>query len=448
MSSDAVSDVARGQGGMRVGSRILLVLVILSVVVILLVWVFNSPRYRAASCVYVESPHPKNPLQLETPPIPLELMDRYVADQAVLLKDDQVLTEVLKSAVVMETEWYRDQPRGDKILVNLKDQLSVERIPKTNYLKVSFATKEPKDASSIVNTVIKKCLAKVQQASQAQYSEELRDYDKEERRLSTELKDVRNKKREFMNQEIGIAGVTEGVNVIGETWRTLAMEVTRLEAEKLHHKATYENLIGVDPSNIAISPEMRMLVEQDPQIGRLRDRRLDLELELGELQARGEDDQEDLQVVQTKMKVLDKKLGELMAEREQHIREYQVNVARTRYLNAMQAELQLRDRMLEAEHRQRDLDQALAEYRRLEEDQKLLEHQLAQIREHINLLKMVIKDRGMVPVRQVGAALPPKTKDYSEQAGLTVLAVVVPLLFGILLFVVRGVRGRCGRGNP
>jgi capsular exopolysaccharide synthesis family protein len=97
----------------------------------------------------------------------------------------------------------------------------------------------------------------------------------------------------------------------------------------------------------------------------------------------------------------------------------------------MQAELQMRDRMLEAEYRQRDLDQALTEYRQLQEDQLLLEHQLAQIREHINLLKMVIKDRGMVRVRQVGTALKPKIRSFPRH----IINIPVGSMFGLLVGV-------------
>ena len=440
MSADEVSTSTRKRGPMRFGSRLLLILVILSVVTIISVWVFDPPMYRVSSTVYVESPLPRMPMQIADPPVPLELMDRYVDDQVVLFKDEQVLTETLKSAAVMETKWYKSHPDKGVLLNDLKNTLSVRRIPKTNYLKVSFATKNPNDCPAVVNTVITKYLAKVESSSHIKYAEELKDATTEENRLSDELEVIRNKKRECLNNEMGLVGITEGENIVRGTWRALAEEVTRLEAEKLQQKAAYENLTGVDPSKIAISPEMRTIVEQDPQIINLRDKRLDLELQLHELQSKAEGDKGDLPAVQAKIKMLDEKLLELRAQREKEVREYQLNVAKTRYLNAMQAELQLSDRMLEAENKQQDLNLALAEYRQLEEDQMLLEHQLTQLRDHINLLKMVIKDRGMVRVRQVSLAVPPTKLDSSRQVRLTAVAAAVPLVFAVLLFLVRGIK--------
>ncbi|UCD30355.1 MAG: hypothetical protein JSV03_07770, partial [Planctomycetota bacterium] len=430
-------------GGMNVGDviRILKQRIFL----IMFLWIFMTasaagisfylqakhPLFTARSAIYVESPIPKNPLQLTERTVQVELMDRFVADQAVLLKDDQILAETLQAARVLETAWYRAQPDKDELLIELKDDLFVRQVSNTNYLAVSFATRDREDAPVIVNTVIEKYLTKVQQASFAQYQEELDDADTEEKRLVNELEDVRAQKRRFLSEELGSAGATEGLNVVGETWRTLAAEVTRLEAEKLQNQAAYENLVGVDPSQIVISPQMTLMIEQDTQVAGLKNQELALNQEIATALQRLGQNHRAVQDLKAKLLVVDETLQKIMAQKENEIREYQVNVAHTSFLNAMQAELQLRERMLEAEDKQRDLDQALIRYRQLEEDQLLLEHQLTQIREHMNLLKMIIKDRGMVRVRQIGQALPPKLRSFPNHLLNIPAGSILGLLLGI-----------------
>ncbi|UCD27459.1 MAG: polysaccharide biosynthesis tyrosine autokinase, partial [Planctomycetota bacterium] len=138
-----------------------------------------------------------------------------------------------------------------------------------------------------------------------------------------------------------------------------------------------------------------------------------------------------VQDLKAQLLVVDETLQKIMAQKEKEIREYQKNVAHTSFLNAMQAELQLRERMLEAEAMQRDLDQALTVYRQLEEDQLLLEHQLTQIREHINLLKKIIKDRDMVRVRQIGQAQLPKLRSFPNHLLNIPAGSILGLLLGI-----------------
>ncbi|UCD30069.1 MAG: hypothetical protein JSV03_06235, partial [Planctomycetota bacterium] len=146
MAANSESVGVPAEGGMRFGTKLLLALVLLSLISVVLIWMFLPPKYKARSAVYVESPYPKWPLQLDAPPAPLEVMDRFVASQAVLLKDDKILTGTLQAAPVLETMWYRTEPDKDELLIELQDDLFVRQVPNANYLAVSFATKDRRDA--------------------------------------------------------------------------------------------------------------------------------------------------------------------------------------------------------------------------------------------------------------------------------------------------------------
>ncbi len=428
--------------GIRAGTWILLLLVLLALLVVGWVWTLTPALYKAQAAVFVESPFPKRPMELDGPLIPIELTNRFVADQAVLLKDEIVLREVLQDAAVRATDWFQSQPDAYEALEELKDDLSAKPVPETSYLMVSFATRVPKDAATIVNTVIDKYLAKVENLSRTRYGTELENYEKTQNQLAERLQRIRREKEDFIASELGVPGITEGPNVVGDTWRALAAAVTRLEAEKLQYKAAYENLLGKDESSTAISPDVQVHIEQDPRIARLRDSKLSLELELEVALPETPDNRETLEAIRKELKVVDRKLDELLAQREKDVRAHRLQSAQMLYLNAVQAELAVRERMLETEAKQRDLDRALAQYRSLEDDQILLEDQLARIRDFVSELRMVIRSREMLPVRRVGQAFEPEKPDTSLRILVTAIAPAAPIAFGILLLLVRAVRGR------
>jgi len=229
---------------------------------------------------------------------------------------------------------------------------------------------------------------------------------------------------------------------VGRTWLQFAEEVTRLEAEKLRYKVAYDNLRGGDPSTIeiAITPDMRAIIEQDPRIAQLRDKKLTLELELEANLPETPENKEALHTLSKQLEVVDRKLIGLVAQREKDLWDHQLHEARTLYLNATQAELQLRERLTELEAKQRDLDRGLARYRRLEEQQILLEDRRGRILDYISQLRMMVDARGLVRARRVGQAYPAKNLDCDVQILATAAALAVPVAFGLVLLVVRAAR--------
>jgi polysaccharide biosynthesis transport protein len=372
-------------------------------------WLLNNrPSYEARGAVQVESPYPRTPMSMAEGPSNEQMINRYVADQIQLLKDDWVLREALLDAAVQGTQWYQQQPNKDLVLDELRDRLSVSQVPLTSYIQIRFGCKNPKDAAAVVNTIIEKYLSKLQDMSRIEYTSELEEYRSHEKQLDDSLKSILEAKQRFILEQLAAPGISEGLNVVGETLRALAAEVTKLEEEKLQAKAAYENLVGVDPTQIVLSPQMMLMIQQDPQIQNLQQNRFMLDQQkLTLLQQLGENHRS-VQQLQAQMDIVDSKLRDTQTRKEKEIREYQINSAHTTFLNAVQAEMQLRERMLEAEAKQRDLDKGLAEFRTLEDKQKLLSDELNQIRNYANQLQLVVKERGsIVRVKKVGNVVPP-----------------------------------------
>ncbi|NLX14543.1 MAG: polysaccharide biosynthesis tyrosine autokinase [Phycisphaerales bacterium] len=366
----------------------------------------HYPLWRASSAIQVEAPGIKMPMQLGGEMrVQSDVIDRFVNDQAVLLKDELLLGEVLQDAAVRATQWFNTQ---DRPLIELRDKLRIRQIPQTSYLEVSFSTHVPDDAPVIVNAVVARYLHRVTTSSQQELTEELASVRERVRLLEQDLERIRNERQRFQENQMGTVGLNAGINVITDTWRILADQVTRLESEKLQYQTAYENMTAVDASQIAISPQMIQMIQRDPQIAALQNQLLGLNQEL---QARQEEglgpNHRALTDIQARIMVVESSLLELQRRREAEIRENEVNSAYTFYVNAAQAELQLRERLMEAESKQRDLDRNLAVYQSYDERLQERTEQLRQVTAYADQLNMVIAERGAVRVRQRVRAIKP-----------------------------------------
>lgn len=367
------------------------------------------PLYTAKSLIQVESPGIKAPMELSNfNQMPTEIMDRFVNDQAMLVKDEEVLRESLQTEAIRETQWFQSQPNADEALEELKDKLSVSQIPRSSYLRVVFSTHRPEDSPVVVNTVVDKYLNRVENLSESELEAELIRANKEVETLQEQLTALRDSKQQFIESQLNTAGIASGINVAGQTWLALAEQVARLEAEALQYQSAYENLQAVDPSQIATTPQMMQLIQSDPQVSGLQNQLVALEQELGTLQQQGLGPQHRLvRLLNSRMDVVEKKLLQVQKEKEMALREHDINSAHTIYINAAQSLVRLRERLMEAESEQKDLDKNLAIYGNFEEQIAEATEQLRQVREHANKLRLVIEERGAVRVQRMSPATVP-----------------------------------------
>jgi capsular exopolysaccharide synthesis family protein len=368
--------------------------------------------YRAQTFVQVESPQPKTPMAWQATYTPVELMNRYVADEAQRIKSDEVLDAALGDAGVMETNWYAGEPNKSELLQQLKNELSVRPVPDTSFLAISFATRSREDAPRIVNTVVAKYLGKTEDLYRGSFRKELAEYKKEGERLRNEIEQIRRQKELFITESIGVPGATEGLNVAGEQWRALATEATRLEADMLQLRAAYENIRSLDPTQMVISPQMRAMIQADPQVAAMNNNLLSLDLQQQSLAARFGPSHRAVKNLSTEIAAMKQKLDEVLRVKEDEIRQYQLSSAETAYLNAAQAKLALDERLIEAQATQRDLDAKLAQYRSLEEKQLLLEDQHKRVADYTYQLALVTESEDVIRVRQMGQATPPLKRSF------------------------------------
>ena len=304
----------------------------------------------------------------------------------------------------------------------------------------SFDADDPSDAATIVNTVLNKYLEDIQQTSLVQCKNELQDYRTQAKVLSSQLEAILKAKQGFLNEQLAASGVTEGLNLIGETLRTLTAEATRVEQEKLNAKIAHENLTRAGSADVRISPALHRVIEEDPEVTHLRDLKLSLEIELESVATTQPESKPADDVLQRKLKVVERKLSEMLVQKEREARSYQVDSADSGYQAAIEQELTLRERILELQNKQRNVNSGLVTYRKLEEQQKPIEKKLAAIREYTDRLASIIKDRGPVRIKLI-PAMKSEARDIDFQMHSSLIALAVPLAYGLLLLFIRIFRG-------
>jgi capsular exopolysaccharide synthesis family protein len=376
----------------------------------------NYSLYRAQSIVLVEPPS-KGPMEFEEQMLQVDLMDRLVQDQIVRVTSETVLTEALKSMEVIQTRWYQDGKlkAGNDVgplLDELKDELSVQQVPRTNYMVVSFKTRAREDAPKIVNAVIDKYRTDLEATAKSTVQREWESYRNKTAEKYNYLRGRRDEKKNFVAMQFSTPGVTSGMNVAGETFRSLNDAVTQLEAEKLAFKAQYENLRGVTSDQIALSPQLRQLIQQDPQVFQLSSQLVNLQQEREIRLRRVGQQHREVKQIDDAVQAIESALAELQLAKENEILEYQVKSAEQAYLNATQAELQLRERLSSQQAVQHDIDQKLAEYQNMEEEVKMLEEEYSQLQMFTNQLALMQAAENPGRVRQIGTAQIPRQKYF------------------------------------
>ncbi len=391
----------------------------------------NYPSYEARTVVQVESPFVRVPGALTENPVTADLMNRYVQDQAVLMKDETVLGEALKDAQVRATGWYHDHKDRGQIVDDMKQDLTAAQLTGSSYLAVAFSARNAKDAASICNTIVDKYLYKVQEMSQLQYQGELDDTRKREKALYDRLQAILEDKMKFIALSLGTPGATEGLNLIAERLKALAAAMTKVEEEKLAAKSVYDSLTNVDPSRVTLSPQMLAMIQADPEINGLQQQKNGLEQYLVALLNRVGENHREVVAIKNKLEDLDKRYQVARLQKENEYRDYELNSASTQFQHKTSNELSLRESMLELEAKQRDLDQALARYRNMVEQQEILTKELDLVRQYSNQLELVIKDRGMVRVRKIGTATPPVKPSFPQWGLMVPGGSILGLMLGI-----------------
>jgi len=371
-----------------------------------LLWT-KFPGYTAAALIQVESPIPNAPLQWGQIQATKDLMNRWLQDEATLVKTDEVLRMALTDPEVQKTAWYHSVPEDER-LEELREDLHCWPIPETSYLRVSMTCRSKKDPHRIINTVVNKYLNRREELFRSQYRAEIANYQAQLEDLESLLQDKEQAIRRA-REAIPEPGTLMGMNPIAQRLAGLYTQLAAAESEKLRLKALYESYTSVRPEEIAVSPEMQQLVESDPQIMRLQADLQSLEQALESLEAQGTIGQRhrDYQAIRARRDVIEAQLRQLRETRLNDVKRFQIEQTRMAYYSAIDAEAEILEKIEQEKAAQRDLDKKVALYEALLEERRLLEDRRNRIRGYLDDLRLLVAQEKPIKIRLASQASEP-----------------------------------------
>lgn len=400
VSQLAVGDIIR-----ILKQRIFLILfiwIVISGMTVAGTWYLNKYHkyYTAQMMLKVDSPTPRTPLTLEERLVQGDLMNRFVAEQAQLVRLDDVLTQTMQDRVIQDTtSWIRSDSK-ERLFERLKGKLSVAPIPDTGLLIVSFPAADKQDAQKIVETVVAKYLAKVESTLRGDYSSELAQARQTRTAMQGRIDELSQERMNAIGN-LGVPGAADGINVPADKWRALSHEAARLEAEKLQYDAMSQQMNAIADDNWSLGPTYQQLIQQDPQIQVLTNTLLNLEQERDANLLRVGPRNRYIVQLEGQIQVTRSRLDAIVREKEHEIREFRRTEAANARDNASAALDRLRERELEFEAKQADLDTKLAQMKTIEEKRELAVEQLKRLDDYIDQLQMLMESGQAARIRKL-----------------------------------------------
>jgi polysaccharide biosynthesis transport protein len=371
------------------------------------------PSYTAQALVQVESVRPINvmePMQQET--ITQEEVERLVANQCVFVKSPIVLLRALDDAELRSTQWFQEAQekaklRGEDQLDLLDDIIFASPIRDSNYFRVSSSWRLPKEVSLLVNTVVTMYVAAVEE----QQKQGIRQADEQ---LSKELNRANvafeAKRQEIQTLRESTEALSEGGEGPSERLQTLMALVTELEVEMLGRKTQWEALQGVSPEQLPITADLQALLDQDPIIYQLEQRRQTAQENLTLAMSRFGPNHRTTRDARAAEEAAEGRVQEERAVKVVRYQNEQIEQARRSFLEAQDQLVTLKDTLATAKAEQMDKDAKYARYLRLLEERDLLKKEYEGLQEQKSLLTAMLHSTKSVKIDVRSRAIDPKRR--------------------------------------
>ena len=382
---------ASGGGGIGAGDmwRILkqrkLLITSTFIVIYMLVAVMTMLVYRYAPRYYSEAyikliPPAKATYSLDETILPRDYILHQLATESARIKDLALLQDVLSLPEIKETEYYRSfGDEFDKCLYDLRSRVSANPVRDTYLIQVGFSTKNKSEATLMVNKIVERFLRRSRSMESDEGVSRLETMKATKAAVEKELDDIRQRianKRAQRDMPALEADREVQVDVISMLNNTVA----ELKTRAADIEAQLSTVRGIDPRNLPISAEIRVMIEADPVLRYYRQQVETLEIQMRVAQENMMGDaHRGMQLLRAQR---DNYFEKEAARREELIDDY-----RSRQTESLQQEaarvrnmqVEIREQLAERENIQRDLDQAIQELEGWTKDEERLDRELEQI---------------------------------------------------------------------
>lgn len=364
------------------------------------------PLYEASALLLVEQQLGEDPLNIIRLADTTDAVNRFLKDQAAFIKSQSVLERALLDVEVKSSAWYREIEEADMRVKALNDDLVVLPREGTSLIQIMMRTKNQSDPHRIVNAVVTSYLALLEERTKADYrtrvDETARDSDLAKQAVTQKLEDI----QEFID-EINQPGVVVGVNFLAGQIQEMDKVLAQLKVQKEQYRGLWDSYNAVNPGELAISPQMRQLVENDPQVYQLANQKRGLEAERRLRMMEFGPEHRYVTEINNRLANIEQELNALREIRLREIQQYQRDQTYLAYLNAQNAELSMREKYEDLLAQQRDLDRQLAHYNTLQTELRILEEKAERLDQMHTELRQFLNRQSTINVRRYADASPP-----------------------------------------
>lgn len=349
---------------------------LLVVVATVLIWQF-APQYTSEGLLRLDPPL-GDILKQDTQIVPKDFMEQQLNTETAGIKSIEFLIDVVGLPTIKATEyykWYGDS--AEECAFALRDDLSASPVRDSSLIKVALACQHKKEATLIVQTVMDRYVNDYRNRSgdAARFNvislkTALDQVDKELRAKQTE---IRNKRRgdssAIESERLTIANAIAQLN---STKFELLSNISALDAQ-------LETYRGVDPRNLPISAEMRVIVEADPVLRYYRQQVEAYDIEIAAQQLVMGEEHRSVKLAKERRRGFSEKESARRDELILDLRSRQVETLsqqRATYQNML---LEIQNQLSEKQTEQSELDVQLVEFDMLVKDLERLQQEFDDI---------------------------------------------------------------------
>lgn len=368
------------------------------------------PKYTAQALVQVESVSPinvMNPLERET--VSQEEIKRLVFNQCVLVASPPVLMKAIEDAELRSTTWFAEAQekaarKNEDPMDLLRDAISASPMRDSNFFSVSSAWRIPKELPVLVNTVVQKYVSEIEDQQKRGIRQADDQLGKELERANQRFESKRVEIETLRSNE---QVLTEGGEGPSERLLTLMALVTELEIETLGRKTQWEALRDATPEQLPITPDLQALLDQDPVLYQLEQRRQNAEQSYRVVSERFGPNHRVARETRVGLQSAEERCAEERAVKIVRYQNDQIEQARRSYLEANEQGLALKESLNQARQEQSDRDAKYARYLRLLEERDLLRKEYEGLLEQKTMVNAVLRAEKTIKIDVRSWAIPP-----------------------------------------
>ncbi len=334
-----------------------------------IVWKF-FPAFPAEAYLKLEPPN-LEPMKPVESIVPKEFIETQIQTEAASMKQLDILLDLLKQEQIKNTKFFKWYDSLEECMYDLRDLLAVSPVRDSYLIKVRLDTRDPKESTLIVNTLVERYLQRYRDRESDDVAKKVATLKSSQDEVERDLKNLRSRVSALRSQRDMPAMESERM-VLVNTIAQLNNYQTDFLARRADMEAQLKSLQGVDFRNLPLSNEMRVLIEMDPVLRMYRQQVEQFDIELGVVSKH--------------------KLGKnhdayrLLQERRQAFadiefarREELINDLRGRQQEALNQEfarlnsmlIAVKDQLSQHEATQRDLDKSIQEFQNLLKDEEV-----------------------------------------------------------------------------